>query len=366
MVSRCSRRRFLGACAAGTTLLTGDVTDAAGDPPVNVRGAMYLPPRAFNTYQMWATYEPGVTERDLGFAERLDLNAIRTWLSYEAWEEDRAAFGRALDHFLATADERGLQVLLGIFEGVGRPPTPQNLHDVDPWTGTSTFSPGMVVMKNPERWDGPRRFVRWVMDRHRDDDRLLAIELMNEPGWRQWKKRFARAMFDVLVDERGRIPLSVGATSLANAADYYDWGIDVVQFHYNFPNSTAVFRDLLRQARDLRASTDVPVWLSEWQRVANFSGTLESPLQRGPDYSSLAPLVREAGVGNFFWSLMLKPAYMVGQRRRGVLNGVFHEDGAVWDLDDARAIASMSGDDTFDGEERREWPAWADGVTDRL
>ncbi|HZE17136.1 MAG TPA: hypothetical protein VE197_16360, partial [Mycobacterium sp.] len=66
--------------------------------------------------------------------------------------------------------------------------------------------------------------------------------------------------------------------------------------------------------------------------------------------------------GNFFWSLMLKPAYSLTQRRRGLLNGVFHEDGAVWSKKDARSLKAMSGDSTFHGRERKEWPDWAKEV----
>jgi hypothetical protein len=38
-----------------------------------------------------------------------------------------------------------------------------------------------------------------------------------------------------------------------------------------------------------------------------------------------------------------------------VLNGIFHEDGAVWSLEDARAIA---GNPAYAGVERKEWPDW--------
>jgi hypothetical protein len=363
MTHRCTRRGFLAAGAASAVSLAGCVADAWG-PPVDVRGAMYLPARAMNSFQMWHTYERGVTERDMGFADRLNLNAIRTWLSYEAWQEDRASFGRALDHFLSTADSRDIRVLLGVFEGVGRPPTPQNLHDTDPWTGTSVWSPGKRVMRNADEWDGPKRFTDWVMNRYRDDRRVLAIEVMNEPGWRPWKKRFAREMFEYARQRRGDVPLTVGATSFANATDYYDWGVDVIQFHYNYPNTTDIYSGVLQQATELERSVNMPVWLTEWQRVADFGwGQKEvSVAQRGPDYASLAPVIKKSGVGNCFWSLMLKPAYMLSQRKRGILNGVFHEDGAVWSTEDASALKVMSGDGEFDGRERKEWPNWAKEV----
>ncbi|WP_458186028.1 glycoside hydrolase [Haladaptatus sp. NG-WS-4] len=366
MSRRCTRRRFLAAGIASAVPLAGCTTLAA-DPPVDVRGAMYIPARAFNFFQMWHTYERGVTERDMEFASRLNLNSLRTWLSYEAWLEDPEGLRRAIDHFLDTAESHEIEILLGIFEGVGRKPTPKNLHNTDPWTATGVFSPSADVMKNEGQWDEPKRFSRWVMDHYGDDERLLAIEVMNEPGWKTWKKRFARGMFRVIRERRGSVPLTVGSTSLANVADYIDWGIDAVQFHYNYPDTKEIYRNLLQQAVQLRRSISIPVWLTEWQRVANFGWGKKdiSPAQATPNYASLAPVIRDAGVGNFFWSLMLQPAYALVQRRRGVLNGVFHEDGAVWSTDDASAIKSMSGDGAFDGEERQEWPEWASEIKRR-
>ena len=38
---------------------------------------------------------------------------------------------------------------------------------------------------------------------------------------------------------------------------------------------------------------------------------------------------------------MLKPAYLVQQRRAGTFSGVFQEDGSVWNLADARSVANL-------------------------
>jgi hypothetical protein len=59
---------------------------------------------------------------------------------------------------------------------------------------------------------------------------------------------------------------------------------------------------------------------------------------------------------------MVKPAYVRYMRKRGIINGIFHEDGAVWNLDDAKAIKAMSGETDVDREQRREWPEWAEEV----
>lgn len=397
MTQRHTRRRFLGgsvsvglAAAAGCAGPTGSrrsrsttgtdgegegrpesTTDATTEEmaqtdldPIDVRGALYVPSRAWNTFQMWHDYDERVVERDLGYAERVNLNAIRTWVSYEKWLESPAKLERSIDHFLRAADDRGMEVLFGLFESVGREPTEQNLHDTDPTTAPPVQSPSSEVIQNSRLWDEPRAFVRWFMDRWKDDDRLLAIEAMNEPGWLPTMKRFASAMFETMAKNRGSVPLTVGSTSLANNAEYVDWGIDVLQFHYNFPNDADVFRDLLPNAVRLGEDLDAPVYLTEWQRVADYGwGSSETVEEWQPDYASIAPTIHRHGVGNFFWSLMVKPAYVRYMRKRGIINGLFHEDGAVWNRADAKAIKAMSGDADVDGfEQRREWPEWAAAV----
>lgn len=363
-----------GSAVAGNCVVQSDDTEGAsptlrettngGPDLVDVRGAIYVPARAYNLYQMWRDYDPEVTERDLEYATDVNLNAVRTWLSYEAWREDAGAHEAAVDHFLGAAADRGISVLLGLFDAIGRDPIERWLTDTNPLTATATRSPSKRILRNPRLWDGPRRFVDWFAGRYGDDDRLLAIEVMNEPGWRPSAKAFAGEMFETLVEGRGSVPLTVGSTSISNNTDYADWGSEIFQFHYNFPRNSSTYWDMLQQVAVLADTLEEPVLLTEWQRTRHDREVSpEPPASEGtPDYSSLAPLVHDAGFGNFFWSLMVKPAWVQPQRRRGVLNGLFHEDGEVWSLEDARAIKAMSGDPSFDGEERQEWPAWADEI----
>ncbi|MDS0293837.1 glycoside hydrolase [Halogeometricum luteum] len=333
--------------------------------PIDVRGAMYLPARALTFYQMWADYDEAVIERDLGYAADVNLNAVRTWPSYEFWKREPAAHERRIDHFLRAASERGISVLFSLFEGNGVWPTEENLTDDNPFTGVGVRSPGNALLADRSRWGEAERFVEWFAERYGDDDRLLAVEAMNEPHWDSRTKPFARSMFETLARNRGSVPLTVGSTSMVNNATYLDWGVDALQFHYNFPRSEERYRRFLDRMRGLADEFDGPTWLGEWQRVRSppFGPCPPNDDHTYPNYASLAPAIRDSGFGNFFWSLMVKPAYLPPMRGNGVLNGLFHEDGAVWSLEDARAIKAMSGDPSVDGlEERSEWPEWAAGV----
>ena len=317
-----------------------------------IRGAVYFPARAFNTYQTWADYDPAQTSRDLAFADALGLNAVRVLLSFEFWRGNRAVMGRHLDHFLATAQRQGLAVVLGLFESVGKVPTPRALRNRDIETSTAVRSPGPSVIRNRRNWDAPRRFVEWVVDRIGDHDALLALEIMNEPGGYDPRVEFCRAMLRAARDARAGVPLTMGSKTPENNRLYRDPRLDIYQFHYNLPRSQDEMRAALEAAVALAREDGVPMWLSEWQRTL-----AEPPSRFRPNYSSLAPVVRDSEIdGDFFWQLMLKPAYAPTQRARGRLTGLFTEDGKVYELDDARALAGGDGDG--DWEVHNDWPVW--------
>ena len=328
---------------------------------MDIRGAIYLPTHAFNIYQMWNEYDPAIIERDLGYATRVNLNAIRAWVSYEQWREGPQSFERRFEHFLQAAADHGLAVLIGLFEALGKPPTKNNLTNKNLMTATGVASPGPRIVSKQQHWHKTHEFVNWFMKRYADDDRLLAIEVMNEPGWNNATRRFSKAMFQQMQKQKGSVPLTVGSTSLANDSEYADWNADIYQFHYNFPSSRDVFRNALRQVEVLASHLKEPVLFTEWQRIRSGHGFAAAPpqSQRIPDYASMAPIIQEFGVGNFFWSLMVKPAYAYSQRKHAVLSGLFHEDGTVWSRNDAQALKAMSGDPEFNGKERQEWPEWA-------
>ena len=343
---------------AGTN--TGTATDTATATPTpadgDVRGAMYFPSRTFNHYQAWEMYNPGEAIRDVSYAAALELNALRVLVSYEFWRDSPTEFRRNLDHFLTVAAERGVRVLPVLFESIGAKPTPENLHDRDLLRNGAIRSPSNEVVRDTAAWDGPRRFVRWFVRQYADHEGLLAVEMMNEPG--EWEPRveFCREMLRAARDAAPGLPLTVGCKDVANNRLYDDPGLDVFQFHYNLPPTAVHMRRALAEAARVADDAGVPMWLTEWQRTR-----AEPPDLLVPNYSSLASVVRGSDVdGDFFWQLMLKPAYGYTQRARGRLNGVFYENGWVYSVEDARAI---SGENDY-WRSRKGWPEWARELRD--
>lgn len=263
-------------------------------PRPAIRGAVYIPARAFNAAQMWRHYDGAEVRRDLGYARTVHLNALRVWVSYEYWRMEPDRFARAFEDFLAAAAERGLGVLPSLFENCGVPPTEANLWNADLRTAMCVQSPDRdEVMRRPERWDPPGEFVDWFMGRHGDDARLVGVEVVNEPG--PATAAFARAMFRRAAARRGRVPLTIGSVSLPDNAWFLDLGMDTLQYHDNFPPSVEDLRRGLDRAVELAGIVEKPVWLTEVQRVRTVSGWGDQPVpaaELGPDLASVLPAVQ--------------------------------------------------------------------------
>ncbi|WP_155120637.1 glycoside hydrolase [Haloprofundus marisrubri] len=363
-----------------------------------VRGAVYVPARAFNAYQFWEAYDPDETERDFRLAAKLNRDALRLFLSYEYWFDAPEAMERRVDNLFSTAEKEGIRVLPILFESAGEDPTRERCQDQDPHTACAVRSPSHDIINDESRWSGrgdggasgsdgdgifseakqalglgggsqhteegrdaddrfgrrpggPREYVEWFVDRYGDDDALLALEIMNEPGdWGQ-RLKFARRMLRVADEHRNDLPLTMGCKGLRYNTLYDGPELDVFQFHLNLPPTARKMQERMQKAREFADEHDKPVWLTEWQRTRE-----EPPDKFLPNYASLAETIRDGPVdGDFFWSLMLKPAYLPDQREKGRINGVFHRNGSVYSVSDAQALA---GDGSLDIDERQQQPSW--------
>ncbi|MBN1411022.1 MAG: discoidin domain-containing protein [Spirochaetales bacterium] len=309
-----------------------------------INGAVYWPATAYNVDQFWSEYSSSVTERDFGFAQSVKINALRVFGSYYVYTQNSSTYENNVRDLLAKAGEKGIRILYVIYEGCGKnADDPINRTLKDPLRAVASKSPPSAVTTNSSLWQPYRDHVVWFMNRFRDDNRLISIEIMNEPNADD--KAFAHDMTRTAVSLKGAIPISVG-TLPGQFLEYVSDGVDVLQFHNNFPtsltNSANIIQDFINKANN----AGKPVWMTEWQRLrpsgANWDGSVAVPeAERFTDLASMANQVKsyQNQMGAFFWSLMVKPAYLEGQRNAGTINGLFWEDGAVWDLAGARIIS---------------------------
>lgn len=359
-----SRRTFLGAVGAATAAgvaSTGstDATVAQTAPTgvTGIHGAMYLPAKDWNAYQMWANYDETTIEQELDMAASLGLNSVRVLGSYYRWVEDGPGFFGCVEHFLTECEKRGIRPIIVLFEAAPKhEPTEANRTATDPENAFAVHSPSREQILQPRNWSGfarsPLHFARRWAQTFGEDPRLLATEIMNEPGDVQPRQDFANDMLAEVREHARSGTLTMGCKDFRfNAVYDQNDALDVHQFHMNLPADQTAAEEYLARAKEHRTSTGKPLWCTEWQRTR-----FEPPRWFLPNYQSLASTVKEAHAegsidGDFFWGLMVKPAYLRDPRQGGRINGVFHVDGTPFVVTDRDALA-------------RETSAAVDDVTD--
>lgn len=329
----------------------------------NVRGAVYYPSRAYNAWQTWNEYDPAEIDRDFGYAQDTGINALRMFVSYEFWLENPVLFFDRFENLVEIAVAHGIRIMPVLFEDCGSDNTPETRADKNPHTAICVCSPCRAIQKNPERWVEVHSFVDAFMSRYGSDSRLLAIELMNEPhvqangipvgqheiplmeeveGVRANNVPFAQHIVRMARGYQGTVPLTIGCISLWHNL-YFGDDLDVYQYHDNFPGSAAFLGNEMKDAWFVQQMTGKPCWLTEWQRVRSKGPGWDIAAipeeDKTPALHTIAPIVYGSGMGSFFWSLMVHPAYLMAQRPNGTYNGLFHEDGSVYSLEDYQAIA---------------------------
>lgn len=297
---------------------------------------MYYPSYAYNAYQFWKYYDPMIIRRDMSYAKSAGINAFRIWVSYEYWLENPTHFQASYESFLELADQMGIQVLTSLFDGCGEADSEQTRgrYYADSYCITS---PSAEIYSNPDRYDEPLAFVTWFLGLYKNDKRHLGIEIYNEP-WGDQRADLAEYLCREAVKIQGCVPLSVGSapSERISIAKSVQLGMDMLQYHDNFPASAEAFRvNAERQVTNSQMG-NLPTYCTEVQWVGG-------PTQY-PAYENLAPTVEELCAEYewvpFYWTLMVHPGYLKEIRNQvQMTNGIFQEDGNPWSVEALQAIA---------------------------
>jgi hypothetical protein len=274
-----------------------------------IRGANYRSANAGDTTDYWRHYDPKETERDLGYADRLQLNQIRVFVNHAGWSDDQAKFRKNLVD-LAQACERhkiGLMVVVG---------------------NTET-----MTADDPARaidFDAARDLVTDLVKTIRNEPALAFWDASNEPDYNaapappdRERKRLELARFIATTFHKldQNTPVTIGVAFERNMETLAD-AVDVLSFHDYLQTRAAISRDIAR-AKAFAAGAGKPVINTEIGCVARanpYDVTLEEHMN--------------GGVGWYIWELMIT-------RRWGNVHGVFYPDGTVRDPSIPAAMLGM-------------------------
>ncbi|MCX6937193.1 MAG: cellulase family glycosylhydrolase [Verrucomicrobia bacterium] len=150
-------------------------------------GPNYTPSNAVNQLEMWqaATWSPELIDRELGWAAHLGFNSARVFLHDLAWKQDPEGFLGRVDRFLAICAKHKIRPMLVFFDSCWNPepkagpqpaPTPGVI--LSGWVQ----SPGRDILADPLKFADLEAYVKAVIGRFKDDDRVAVWDLWNEPN----------------------------------------------------------------------------------------------------------------------------------------------------------------------------------------
>ena len=165
-----------------------------------IRGCNYLGSDCANRIDQWQEYKfeekLATAEKEFALMESIGFNSIRIILEYEVWDQQHDGFMERLDRYLSAAYSHGITAMIVLSNECSvRTPT-----YVPPVLGEQFWEPGYHGGKEFKTWyqhgtdsrynilDNPEiapkyyEMVRELIEKYKDDKRVLVWNLMNEPG----------------------------------------------------------------------------------------------------------------------------------------------------------------------------------------
>ena len=214
----------------------------AGGQPWTL-GCNYIPRTAINTLEMWQaeTFDPLIIDQELGWAEDLGFNSVRVFLHYLLWQQDAGGFLRRLERFLEIADRHHIGTMFVLFDDCWNPkfaPGPQPAPRPGVHNSGWVQCPGPELLESPGRWGILETYTKGVVGFFREDRRVLAWDLYNEPGNSDYGSRslpLVRSVFAWARAAGPAQPLTVGlwdeSKDLAELNRFQAEQSDIVSFH---------------------------------------------------------------------------------------------------------------------------------------
>jgi hypothetical protein len=298
---------FHAVALAALVLLGGAPVSAQRRTPKDlstIRGFNYQSAPTTGHAQHWLQYSAAETERDLDFAQRLQLNQARVLIPFSAWAQDKEAFRKNLLHLVRAAHQRGIGVM----------PTLQ-------------YAPGVSMNKN--RWPESREFVADLIATIGKEPGLAFWDVSNEPDCcalpptpaNRTRMEHAVYMAKMFHELDPVTPVTIGAAFSDNMIEMGD-AQDVLSFHNYLPTRAAIRADIAK-AKAYAARVGKPLIDTEIGCIARanpYDVTLEEHMK--------------ANVGWYIWELMITHQW-------GNVHGVFHPDGTIRDPAIVAALFGM-------------------------
>ncbi|KAJ3093015.1 hypothetical protein HK100_006791, partial [Physocladia obscura] len=257
-------------------------------------GANFLPSTASNQLEMFQqdSFNATVIARELAFAQKMGMNTMRVFLHDLLFKDDEKSFLNRFDLFLSICANNKIRPLVVFFDSCWDP-YPMSGKQKDPIPGVHNSrwlkSPGFPALYNTSEYSRLEKYVRTIIRQHKDDSRILAWDLWNEPDCPQNAMDAIAPLlpqvFKWAREERPSQPLTSGVTFTNIDAMQLNES-DIVSFHaYGDVNQ---FKERISKLKYLNR----PILCTEW---------LGRPISL-PEH--FLPIAKKENVAMFNWGLV--------------------------------------------------------------
>jgi hypothetical protein len=314
-------------------------------------GSNFVPSTAVNQLEMWQaeTFDPVTIDRELGYAQSAGMNVARVFLHNLLWTQDSEGLLKRMDQFLTIADKHHVGIMFVLFDDVWDPQPqlgPQRAPRPHVHNSGWVQSPGREILQSPEKRAALEPYVKGVLTRFKDDKRVVAWDLYNEPGngnnsvYARWEPKnkpelsleMAKSAFRWAWDVRPSQPLTMGVwtgdwtdpAKLSPLNEYQLDHSDIVTFH---------------MYADLKKTKEATEPLFRYQRPVICTEYLARPA--GSLLQEILPYFKDRHVGAIQWGLVAgktqtqypweswdKP---LDEEPKVWFHELFHQDGKAYD-----------------------------------
>ncbi|MBV9548696.1 MAG: cellulase family glycosylhydrolase [Alphaproteobacteria bacterium] len=274
-----------------------------------VRGFNYFP-ASVTGEQIFLQYDDAEVNRDFGYAQKLGMNQVRTFLRYSEWSSNTPKFRESFVKLLAAVKRHGFQVMF-----VLAPPRPN--------AGASQVATDAQMTA----------WLNDVLGLARGHSEILAWDVANEPDWIGYadsprakteidsRMASARKLADFVHAFDRNYLTTVGCWNVAciEVAEPYT---DILTYHDYSPTRELIAANAMR-AKTYAARVGKPVMQTE-VGAANRASPYDMALR---EYYRI-------GMGTYIWELMIGKSW-------GDSQGLFYPDGTVRDPVIAAAVMGI-------------------------
>lgn len=242
-----------------------------------IMGFNYVTSTAVNAISMWQDFDDNIEtiDAEITLASKYGFNSVRIFLNYLLWKHDKGVLKKKLSKFFDISEKHNMKVLVVFFDdcnfGHSEPYIGEQLSPIEGVHNSRwSASPGTKIADNQSEWLNLEKYIKDMIESFRDDPRVLAWDLYNEPGNNNRGERtlaLLRATFKWAREVNPTQPLTSGAweSNLDSICDRECFALsDIISFHGYWDLKTT--KKLIEKLK----SFNRPIFCTEWlHRAAN-------------------------------------------------------------------------------------------------